>query len=228
MAEAGGFAEAIANKLGGKKGDFTYYAIATTIICACDNENGLNGMSWPRIQKGYQALTELYGTSIGHVNEMAMISFRAGEFDYSASLFDQIGDNWDKTVWLSPEKFATFRFQSAIPRMKRSIAAARENVQTPEGQAFTSVLTANLEKNYHQKLIDCLKNVPGFSAPAVSMLMQVTKEGAARNVMFSPPDMPATCFLPQLEQAVLPAPPKPDYWVIIQMTVKDTVIMGAR
>lgn len=222
------FAEAVANHIGGKKGDLTYYEIATTIICACDNEHGLNGMSWPRIKSGYQALTELYGTSISHLNEMAMMAFRAGEFDYSSSLFDQIGGNWDKNVWLSHDSFANFKFQATIPRMKRSLAAAKENGRTPEGQLFMSALTADLEKRYHQKLMDCMKQVPDFALPSISLLLEVTKNGVIHDVMFAPDTTPSACFRPQLEQAVLPTPPKPDYWVIVQMTVKDPVTVGVK
>jgi hypothetical protein len=222
------FAESVADHIGGKKGDVIYYEIATTIICACDNEHGLNGMSWPRIKSGYQALTELYGTSVSHMNEMAMMSFRAGEFDYSASLFDQIGADWDPIVWRSPQTFATFKFQAAVPRMKRSLAAARENMQTPEGKLFISALTTDLETRYHQKLMECMKSVSDFTQPSVGLLMELTKDGAVRDVMFAPDNAPGACFRPLLEKATLPTPPKADYWVIVQMTVKDTVTVGAK
>ena len=46
------FAEAVADRIGGKKGaDVTYFEIATTLVCACDNQARLNGMQWPRGSK---------------------------------------------------------------------------------------------------------------------------------------------------------------------------------
>src|SRR5579884_356320 len=213
------FAEAMADRIGGKKGDVIYFEIATTIICACNNERGLNGMSWPRIKNGYQALQELYGPSISHKNEIALMAFRAADFDYATTVFDQIGDDWDKGVWLKRDTFYNFKFQATIPRIKRSMAEAKENARTPEGQLFSYTLLSEMEKNYHQKLLDCMKSAPEYQTPFMGMLLQLSKDGTVRDVMFAARNAPAACFRPQLEKAVLPAPPKPDYWVMVQMNV---------
>jgi hypothetical protein len=213
------FAEAMADRIGGKKGDVIYYEIATTIICACDNEHGLNGMSWPRLKSGYLALQELYGPSISHKNEIAMMAFRAADVDYATAMFDQIGDNWDKEVWLKHDTFYNFRFQATIPRIKRSLAEAKENARTPEGQLFSNTLLSEIEKKYHQKLLDCMKSVSNSGPPMLGMLVQLTKDGAVRDVLFASPEAPAACFRPQLQSAMLPVPPRPDYWVMVTMAL---------
>lgn len=226
--DAARFAGSVADHIGGKKGDLTYYEIATTIICACDNEKGLNGMSWPRIKSGYQALTELYGTSMGHLNQMAMMAFRASEFDYSSSLFEQIGDNWDKDIWPSRANFVSFKYMATVPHIKRSLAEAKENAKTPEGQLFSNTVAAELEKQYHQKLMECMKKVPDSPQPSLGVLMQLTKTGAVRDLIFSPDNAAVACFRPQIEKAVLPAPPKADYWVLVLMNVKDPITVGEK
>ena len=124
------FAEAVADRIGGKKGDVIYFEIATTLVCACNNEAGLNGMQWPRIKNGYLALQEIYGDTISHKNEIALMAFRAGDFDYATKIFDQIGDQWDKEVWLVHDHFTNFKYQAEIPRIKRTMAEAKENAQT--------------------------------------------------------------------------------------------------
>ena len=50
--EAARFAAAVADGIGGKKGDLIYFEIATTLVCACGkvHEQGINGLSWPRIK----------------------------------------------------------------------------------------------------------------------------------------------------------------------------------
>jgi hypothetical protein len=212
------FAAAIADHFGGKKGDLMYYEIANTLNCACDNEHGLNGMSWTRIKSGYAVLGELYGTSISHLNAMASMAFMAGDFEYSRELFNQIGDNWDKDVWLTHDIFATRKHQATIPLIKRGMAEASENAKSSEGQLFTTTLTAEMEKNFHQALMNCVKDIPDFSGPSAFLLMQVTDRGAAREVMFSPFTIPEGCLRPELDKAALPAPPKPDYWVMIKMS----------
>ena len=214
------FAAAVADGIGGKKGDLIYFEIATTLVCACDNVHGLNGLSWPRIKAGYAALQELYGTSISHRNEIAMMAFRAADFDYATVAFNEIGDNWDKAVWPTRDSFYNFKYQATMPRIKISLAAAKENVNTPEGQLFSHALVAEMEKRYHQPFLDCVKASPGYTAQGVGMLVELTKEGAVRDVLFSSAYAPAGCIRPLLEKAFLPNPPKPDYWVLVQMDMK--------
>jgi hypothetical protein len=218
--DAARFAAAVADGIGGKKGDLIYFEIATTLVCACDNVHGLNGLSWPRIKAGYSALQELYGTSISHLNEIAMMAFRAADFDYATASFSQIGDNWDKAVWFTRNAFYTFKYQATMPRIKISLAAAKENVKTPEGQLFSQALVAEMEKRYHQPFLDCVKTNPDYTAPGIGLLVELTKEGAVRDVLFSRADAPTGCFRPLLEKTIFPNPPKPDYWVLVQMDLK--------
>jgi hypothetical protein len=218
--DAARFAAAAADGIGGKKGDLIYFEIATTLVCACDNVHGLNGLSWPRIKAGYLALQELYGTSISHLNEIALMAFRAADFDYATAAFTQIGDNWDKAIWPTRDSFYNFKYQATFPRIKNSLAAAKENAKTPEGQLFSQALVAEMEKRYHQAFLDCVKASPGYSQPWVGFLVELTKEGAVRDVLFSGVDAPSGCIRPLLEKAILPNPPKPDYWVMVQMDMK--------
>ncbi|MBZ5490474.1 MAG: DUF4034 domain-containing protein [Acidobacteriia bacterium] len=219
--DAARFAAAVADGIGGKKGDLIYFEIATTLVCACGNvhEQGLKGLSWPRIKAGYSALQELYGTSISHINEMALIAFRASDFDYATIAFNEIGDNWDKAVWHTLDSFYDSRYQAAIPHIQNSLAAATENVKTPEGQLFSYALGAEMDRRYHQPFLDCVKASPGYTQPWIGLLVELTKEGAVRDVLFAGADAPSACIRPLLEKAILPTPPKADYWVMVQMDV---------
>jgi hypothetical protein len=214
------FAEAVADRISGKKGDLIYFEIATTLVCACDNQARLNGMSWLRIKNGYLALQELYGDTISHKNEIALMAFRAGDFDYATEIFDQIGDQWDKDVWLNHGHFTNFKSMAGIPRIKRFMAQAKENAQTGEGQFFSNLLGAEMEKQYHQKLLECMKQQPDDKPPVVWLLMQLSKTGSVRDVIFAANGGPVACFRPQIEKAALPVPPKPDYWVMVRMNAQ--------
>jgi hypothetical protein len=210
------FAEWAANRMGGKKGDILYFRIAAKLICACDNEQGLNGLSWPRIKSGYSALQELYGSSILQMNSMALMAYRAADYDYSSSLFDQIADRWEKSVWLSSQRFYSVKYLATIPRIKPALAQAQENAKMPDGESFNASVTTALEKNYHQVLLDCLKTSPEFKEQSMGLLMQVAKDGSVRDVLFMP-YAPVTCFRPQIQKAMLPMPPRADYWVLVKM-----------
>jgi hypothetical protein len=93
------FADRMADRIGGEKGDLMYYEIGTFLNCACDNDQGLNGMSWPRLRCGYAVLERLYGTAPDHLNKMAYMALTAGDIDFAKRMFDQIGENWDKKTW---------------------------------------------------------------------------------------------------------------------------------
>ncbi|HLJ88310.1 MAG TPA: hypothetical protein VKZ53_15935 [Candidatus Angelobacter sp.] len=103
------YAEATANHIGGKKGDMIYYEIGKDLICACDNEQGLNGMSWPRLLRGYQTLEELYGTTPAQRNMVAYMALTARDTKTAQKMFDQIGENWDEKTWRSYENFESAR-----------------------------------------------------------------------------------------------------------------------
>ena len=163
--DAARFAEAVANRTGGKKGDLYYYEIATTIVCACDNKSGLNGMSWERIKAGYQALQEFYGVSISNVNQMASMAFMARDLESSRAYFKQVGDRWDSGVWLTRTTFENRRLMARLPLIKASLAQATDNGTTSEGLLYGKALLAEMDKRYHQSLSACVKTIPNFSCP---------------------------------------------------------------
>ena len=214
------FAETMANRIGGRKGDLIYYHIATSVICACDNTNGGYGMSWPRIQHGYAVLEELYGASIQQLNKIALIASLAGQPEYAKTLFARIGENWDVEVWRTRDYFANTKRWTDDLIAKRYYIEATENAKTPEGQSFTSALSAALTSKYHEKLIDCMKTTPDYDRPDIGVLLQLAKDGSVQRVILAPGNAPKGCFSPQLEKATLTPPPRDNYWAVVTMSVK--------
>lgn len=210
------FAKAVADQIGGKKGDMIYFEIATTIICSC-TEKGLHEMSWQRIKDGYAALRELHGDTISHKNEMALMAFKAEDFDYAVAVFTQIGDQWDKDVWLTNNRYSNSRLRAAQSRTARIMKEAKQNSQSPEGYMFSNMLGAQMESQYHQKLVECMKKQPEYNSPFVWVLMKLSQEGSLQEMIMGATSGPVACFRPQLEKAALPAPPKPDYWVTVKI-----------
>jgi len=214
------FAEAMADRIGGKKGDLLYYQIAASIICACDNDQGGYGMSWPRIQQGYAVLEETYGASIYQQNKMALIASLAGQPEYAKALFARIGENWDVDIWRTHDYFAKSKRYADDLIAKRYVIEALENAKTPEGVSFTTVLSTTLDSKYHEKLIDCMQTAPGYDRPDVGVLLQLAKDGSVQKVIMAPDNAPKGCFAPQLEKAILSPPPRDNYWAIVNMSVR--------
>jgi hypothetical protein len=104
--EVEAFAEEISNRVGGQEGDFLYFEIASLLACQCDpDKNALQNMSWPKIKLGYAALEQLYGVSDLKRNRFASMAVKAGDKPAAREALADIGDNWEKSVWVSSAKF---------------------------------------------------------------------------------------------------------------------------
>ena len=104
--EAEAFAKEISDRVGGQEGDFLYFEIASLVACQCDSEKtALQNMSWPRIKQGYAALEQLYGVSSMKRNRFASMAFKVDDKPAAQAAFIEMGNDWEKKVWLSSEKF---------------------------------------------------------------------------------------------------------------------------
>lgn len=96
------FAEEISNRIGGDKGKFVYFEIASQLRCSCDDSDDdptSDNLSWPRIKEGYVALGRLYGYSNLKNNRFASMAYRAGDREAAKEAFARIQGNWDPAVW---------------------------------------------------------------------------------------------------------------------------------
>ena len=218
--DAARFADDVADHIGGKNGDIIYFEIASSINCACSNQAKLNGMSWPRIQSGYKAVNEQFGESIYNVNSMALMSFQAFDLNYSNQLFKQVGENWDRALWLTYDGFDNMRTLAWANLTAMEYKEAVKNAKTPEGQVFATNLTETINKNYYGKFRDCVKTVPAFRGNKFNFLMQLTTGGKANEIVFPSGQIPDACLRPELEKAVFAAPPRDGYWVLVAVNVK--------
>jgi hypothetical protein len=64
-----------------------------------------SGISWPRIKEGLAYLEKDYGVDNERLNEACMLAVLAGDRMTAKKLFDQIGDNWQYSVWGSKNRF---------------------------------------------------------------------------------------------------------------------------
>jgi hypothetical protein len=102
------FAEQISTQLGGQRGKFVYFEIATTIVCGCGSEDDasqLQSLSWPKIKEGYAALGQLYGYSSLKANRFAYMAVLEHDKPTAQAAFAAIGDNWSQDIWQSKLSF---------------------------------------------------------------------------------------------------------------------------
>ena len=97
--DASAFAKTAADNVGGEQGDVIYFHIATAVIGKNGKGFGVHEMDWPRIQRGYQALTAQYGATGWLKNEIAYFAYEYRDAAFARQQFDLIGDHWARSVW---------------------------------------------------------------------------------------------------------------------------------
>ena len=107
--EAEAFAEESAKRVGGREGAFLYFEIATVIYCQCSDRPTNPTLSWLRIQEGYAVLQADYGVTPMKLNRFASLAYSYRDRAVAKRIFEQIGNNWEASVWRSASVFEAAR-----------------------------------------------------------------------------------------------------------------------
>jgi hypothetical protein len=222
--EMAAFAGHVADKIGGKKGDTIYFQIAAVLICGCDNDRGLNGLSWSRIKRGYTDLEEQYGEFVGNLNGMAYMAGMAGDIALAHEMFTRIGEGWDEVLWHTKENFQMVRQWAQFAEVPKTIDAAMkaadDNLQTSDGRKFDEQVAKAFASNYSPTVSECLKSSGDLSPVPFDMVLQVGGNGTVEQIVVSKMSRTSSCIASKLDGGLFPPPPKPDYWVKINMQTR--------
>lgn len=222
--EMAAFAEQVADRVGGKKGDMIYYQIAASVNCGCASDKTLNGLQWSRIKRGYLATEEQYGEFVGNQNAMAYMAGKAGDPVYAEELFVRIGEGWDKALWRDKGNFQMVRdwAHGAAARNAAEVAlkAAEDNLQTPEGRKYDEQLAKAFAASYSATVTECLNRSGDAFLFPFDLVMQVAKNGAVKNSFVSVITPTSTCLIGQVDKGIFPTPPGADYWVKISLQAR--------
>ena len=99
------FATSAADRVGGEQGDAIYFHIAVSVVGKNGRNFGVKEMDWPRIQRGYEAITAQYGSTGQLKNKMAWFAYKFQDVTVARQQFELIGDHWDRGVWRDRERF---------------------------------------------------------------------------------------------------------------------------
>jgi hypothetical protein len=214
------FAEESANKIGGKPGGILYWLIAQSVLCNAELSKQPQHFVWSRALVGYQALIEQYGSSIQRQNQIALMAAKFGDYTTADDLLLQLGEHWDKSVWGSQEYFDKIKAwarNSAGPFKKiiEAYKAVNLNIASPEGRQYDRQVAREFSSRFARALQDC---AAGASGPSPTLLIvQMGKTGAIQQMMVVPENASDACLRPKLEKAMFSPPPKPEYWVRVNL-----------
>lgn len=120
--DAAAFLNNAANQIGGKEGDFVYFAVASMYNC-CRAQPEISELSWDRIKSGFAAADELYTTTNSQRNRIAFMALAAGDKQFAQQMFARIGDDWDQEVWRGKPMFENAKANLTLPWQTAKSAA---------------------------------------------------------------------------------------------------------
>jgi len=109
QADASNFARSSADHLGGDRGDMLYFQISTVLVKRGNGSFSMEGIDWPRIQRGYQLVTSQFGSSLRNTNDLAFMAYKFNDPAVARQQFAAIGDDWSLGVWRDRQFFDRIR-----------------------------------------------------------------------------------------------------------------------
>jgi len=215
--DAANFAEQSANRVGGTKGDILYFRIGEGIVCAC-NEPEFTRLSWPRLQKGYEAIEKEYGSSVSDLNLLALMATKNGDSVVADAAFKRIGDNHDIEEWVTEDFFNQMKtwasqFAPLEARSRKIKQEAEANALSPTGPQYQT----KVEQAIAKILQECAKGADERSR--FDVMLQVGADGIAKDAWMPHPTGVGNCILKNIydssvkKEALFAPPPHGDYWI---------------
>ena len=212
------FLQTAADRIGGDAGDILYFRVAGTLVCGCQNDQELK-LSWPRIQKGFDAVEKRNGPSVANWNLFAHLAQSFDDAFVADKMFTKIGDQWSDDYWRNSSDFDSAKQwakQMAPISAKRRAAeeSAEANLHTPAGQRYKTTF----DENIHTWMQPCVEASAGSRLGHFELLIKVGKEGDIEDINGTGVSPLMQCLghklhdFQQSKQAVFPPPPQPDYW----------------
>lgn len=97
---------------------------------------------------------------------------------------------------------------------------AESNARTPAGKRYEGVLVSKLEEWLRPALVRCTKKAPPEELLSFDGLVRVGSEGKPEEVLFGPETAVARCVAPDFREATYPRPPRPSWWIKVEVRLK--------
>lgn len=124
--------------------------------------------------------------------------------------------------WLCIALFCTAGSRAEETKTPAEVARAEaeQNVKSPAGRQYEGVVIGQVDGWLRPAIHRCLKDLPKEELVSFDGLVRVGAEGKAAEVVFGPETSLARCVAPEFRDADYPRPPKPDWWIKIEVRPK--------
>ncbi len=103
--EAAAYAKEAADRAGAGAGDALYFRLAATLVGFGPGNTLAKELDWPRVQRGYAALTTEYGSDRRFTNQLALLAYFLRDRAVALPLFTALGSQWSQKVWGDRDRF---------------------------------------------------------------------------------------------------------------------------
>ena len=116
---------------------------------------------------------------------------------------------------------AVLAFSSAplsADRFDDALKTAQANLASPEGRAYADNVAALFDqKKLRDALVGCAESLAPEDAPPFTVLIQMSGDGQASQILLRPPAPVAVCLRWVLRETTFPKPPSSGYWVTVDL-----------
>ena len=223
------FLQDAADHIGGKEGDAYYFLVASDkgVVCGCEDQPKL---SLDRVERGYDAVEQIYGVSMTNLNQLAYLTLHLGnkpDIILADKTFQRIDTQWTKYTWDDEKTFEQTKtwVRQMVPLMKEVMAEegeAQANSKTPDGARYQ----LSIEKAYKEMLYECVRSDGGGVSQwegEFESLIRVGANGSVEEGRLNDRGPVVVCMYKKMHSShedkspLFPPPPTGSYWVQIDL-----------
>ena len=108
---------------------------------------------------------------------------------------------------------------SAADSFDSGLEEARANEASAEGRVYAGAYTQQLGPVLQRAMRECFPASVPAAGTSFTVVFSVRENGRPARLMVRPESTSAACVLEEIETAQLPAPPRPDWWVFLNMEI---------
>jgi len=213
------FVAEAADRIGGTEGDILYFQIASNVICPCNPEVDLKLLSWPRIQKGFKALTDRSGSSLINMNLLAYMAVKEQDPTVADQTFARIGDNWEDDRWGTKAFFdENKKWAAAVASTVAWQKSIQDNADVDMRTPKALEIKKKFEEKFAVKIQKCAASHSGSELEPFAFFVALGKKGEIRQISADPSTKVSDCVIMQgTFRTFLPRPPHAPFWLKIEV-----------
>jgi hypothetical protein len=226
------FLQESADRLGGDSGDILYFQTAARMTCGCNEDQEL-GFSWPRIQRGFEALKRQRGTSFEAMNLLTRAAVKNRDPMVADRLFARIGDQWSEEVWRSRQ-----RFESSRKWASQWSPTVTPLSKTEKDDGSTKDIDFTFRTAWKERIArltqECLRDNPADSKQ-FDLFLEFSPNGSVERTFATNSNEPAACVLRKLSELkvdksplIVPSPTHPPHGIRLEIDPADFTSIASK